>query len=428
MGNRMAMTMAEKILASHSGRREVRAGEYVVADVDLAMMKYSVSDIPKGMKKAGITQGLTRVWEPDKVVLVNDYDGPAPDKNVKTAQRQKEARELADKLRLPHFYDVSSGICHQVTFDEGFVVPGGLAVATDSHTPIYGSLNCAGTGIGEAEMAWVLAYGSLWFLVPESIRIQTKGTLPFGVMAKDLYLYLSGTYGTDFAQYKSLEWYGEAVETMSLDGRMCLGNQAVELGAKFCMFEADQKVHDFLAGRARRTYTPVTADKDASYCNEILVECAALRPAVALPHNMAVVVPASDLPHVPIQQANIGGCASGRLEDIEIAAKILEGKHVHKGVRCILGAADWYVFYQALQAGYIQTLVAAGVTVCHPHCGPCTGGIGALADHETCITATSRNFKGRMGSPNAEIYMGSAATVAASALTGYITDPREVLS
>ena len=423
----MAMTIAEKILASDSGREFVRPGDYVTAKIDLAGIKYSILDIPNGMKNAGIEGGLTHVWDRSRVVIVNDYDGPAPDKNVKTAQRQKEVREFVQRMQFQHFYDVSEGICHQVILDQGFVVPGSLAVVTDSHAPIYGALNCAGTGIGEAEMAWVLTYGSLWFQVPNTIKIVVTGAFSPSVMPKDLYLYLSGQFGTDFAQYHSLEWYGPAIQNMSLDGRMCLGNQAEELGAKFCLFEADKKVFRFLQGRARYPYQPVTADPDAHYQQVITVDVDALVPMVAPPHDMSVVCPAARLGTVPIHQASIGGCASGRLEDIAAAAAILKGRRIQKQVRCIVGAADQEVFCSAIRAGYIETLVAAGVTVCHPHCGPCTGGIGALADGETCITATTRNFKGRMGSPNAEIYMASPATVAASALTGFITDPREVM-
>ncbi len=423
----MAMTVAEKILADHSGRREVHAGEYVTAKIDRACMKYSVLDIPNGMKKAGIEGGLTRVWDPDKVVIVSDYDGPAPDKNVRTAERQKAVRQWVRRMGLPHFYDVSAGICHQVILDEGFIVPGNLVVATDSHTPIYGSLNCASTGIGEAEMAWVLTYGELWFLVPETIKVIVEGELAFGVMAKDLYLYVSGRYGTDFAQYRSLEWEGAAIDRLSLDGRMCIAGQAVELGAKFCLFQVDEKVRSYLSGRARTAYQPVSADPGAVYERVLEMNAGEIGPMVAQPHDMSIVNPAQQYKNVRIHQANIGGCASGRLEDIAMAARILKGRHVQKGVRCIVGAADQTVFYNALKAGYIEALVEAGVTVCHPHCGPCTGGIGALAKGEICITSTSRNFKGRMGSPDAEIYMGSPATAAASALTGHITDPREVL-
>lgn len=423
----VAMTIAEKILAKHSGRESVRPGEYVTAGIDLVGLKYSVLDIQKGMEKSGIRDGLSKVWDKDKVVIVNDYDGPAPDKNVRTAQRQKEVRDFIAKMQFPHFYDVSAGICHQVIMDHGFVLPGNLAVATDSHAPIYGALNCAATGIGEAEMAWVLTYGELWFRVPDTIKIVVNGTLPDHVMAKDLYLYISGQYGTDFAQYKSLEWYGSVIQDMSLDGRMCLGNQAEELGAKFCLFEADEKVHDFLAARTRQPYKAIDADLGAHYMRVITIKADNLVPMVALPHDMSVVRPAEQLSNIQVHQATIGGCASGRLEDIAAAALILKGRRVKKGVRCIVGAADEEVFRAAIHAGYIETLVEAGVTVCHPHCGPCTGGIGALADGEICITSTTRNFKGRMGSYHAEIYMGSPATVAASALTGCITDPREVI-
>lgn len=423
----MGMTIAEKILASHSGRDQVHAGEYVTAKIDQVCMYDTVLDIPKGMEKAGIRGGLSHVWDNDKVVLVIDHYAPAMDKNVNMATRHVQIRELAKKLDLKHFYDVKAGICHQFMMDKGFILPGSLVVVTDSHTTIHGALNCCGTGIGEAEMAWVLQFGELWFRVPESIKVEVSGKLGPLVSAKDIFLYVSGTYGTDMAQYKSLEWCGPTIGDLSVEGRMCIANQSVELGAKFAVFPSDEKTLEFVSPRAMRDFTPVAADPDAEYSRVITVDAEKLEPMVAQPHGMDVTNPAKNYSDIKINQANIGGCANGRLEDIAIAAKILKGKKTHKDVRCIVGPASWEVYKKAMEAGYLETLIDADVLVCHPHCGPCTGVMGALAPGEVCITATSRNFKGRMGSPDASIYLGSPATVAASALTGHITDPREVL-
>jgi 3-isopropylmalate/(R)-2-methylmalate dehydratase large subunit len=246
-------------------------------------------------------------------------------------------------------------------------------------------------------------------------------------MAKDIFLHISGTYGTEVAQYKAMEWVGPAIDSLSLDGRLCIANQSVELGAKFSLFTADQKTLDFIKGRAFRPYEPVQSDPDAKYEAVYTVEASQLQPLVAQPHSMEVVNPVSHYRDVRINQANIGGCANGRLEDIAWAARIFKGKTVHSDVRCIVGPASWAVYKEAMKAGYLETLIDAGAIVCHPHCGPCTGTMGTLAPGEVCITATSRNFKGRMGSPEANIYLASPATVAASAITGHVTDPREVL-
>ncbi|MBI4633382.1 MAG: 3-isopropylmalate dehydratase large subunit [Deltaproteobacteria bacterium] len=423
----MGMTMAEKILARHSGMNQIKAGEYVTAKVDQVCIYDSFIDIEKGMLESGIEGGLTRVWDKSRVVILIDHGAPAMDKNVKMAQKHVAIRNLVKKLDLPLFFDVKAGICHQVMVDKGFILPGSFVVVPDSHTTIYGALNCGGTGIGETEMAWVLHFGELWFQVPETIKVEVSGDLKEGVTAKDIFLHISGTYGTEVAQYKSMEWVGPTIDSLSLDGRLCIANQSVELGAKFSLFKADQKTLDFVKDRAVRSYEPVQPDPDAKYEKVYEVDAAALEPLVAQPHSLEVVNPAAFYGDVKINQANIGGCANGRLEDIAWAARILKGKTVHRDVRCIVGPASWVVYKEAMQKGYLETLIDAGVIVCHPHCGPCTGMMGAMAPGEVCITATSRNFKGRMGSPEASIYLASPATVAASAIAGHIIDPREVL-
>jgi len=419
--------MAEKILASHSCKAEVKAGDYVTATIDQVCVHDTFPEIDAEMQAEGIKEGLTMVWDKERVVALIDHASPAMDKNVSTAEKHVQYRKLIKKAGITNFYDVKAGVCHQVMMDKGFVLPGSLVLATDSHSTIYGALNCGGTGIGVTEMAWVLHFGDLWFMVPPTIKIVVNGDMPKGIMSKDIFLYLSGNYGTDFAQYKSLEWTGPGVDSMSLDARICLANQSVELGAKFSLFEADEKTMDFINGRAVRDFNPVSPDADAEYESEIVVDAAKLPPLVAQPHGMEVVNPASHYNNVKIHQAIIGGCSNGRLEDLEIAAQIFKGKTIHPDVRCIIGAASWEVYKDAMRLGYFETLIDAGAIICHPHCGPCIGGMGALAPGEVAITATSRNFKGRMGSPEADIYLASPATVAAAALAGHIVDPREVL-
>jgi len=422
----MGMTMAQKVLSRHCGKKSVEVGEFVTAKIDQVLLNDTFVDLEEDMIAAGIARGLERVWDKDRVVVLIDHHAPAMEKSVAVAKNHVALRHLVKKLELPHFYDVKAGICHQVMVDKGLVLPGSLVVVPDSHTTIYGALNCGGTGIGETEMAWVLHFGELWLRVPSAIRIRLVGKLADAVTAKDIFLSISGTYGTEVAQYKSMEWTGPAIEALGISDRLCLANQSVELGAKFSLFPADQRVLDFLKGRAVRDFEPVAADADAEYETEYEVDISALEPLVAEPHGMEVVHPAEHYREVKIDQANIGGCANGRLEDIAWAARILKGKKIHRDVRCIVGPASWEVYKAAMQQGYLETLIDAGVIISHPNCGPCTGTFGALAPGEVCITATSRNFKGRMGSPEANIYLASPATVAASALAGHITDPREV--
>lgn len=423
----MGMTMAQKILSQHSGQMELRDNDYVEARIDQVIIYENLTRIEEGLKSNGIKGGLNRVWDKNRVVILIQYAAPAMDKNVSTAMKHVAVRDLVKRLELPVFYDVKAGISHQVMVDKGFALPGSLVVIPDSHATTCGALNCGATGISEAEMAWVLYFGELWFKVPTSIKIEIHGALTDGVMAKDVFLHLSGTYGAGVAQYRSIEWTGPGMDNLSLDGRLCLANQSVEIGAKFSLFPADQKVLDFLKNRAVRDFRPIEADADAEYEAVYRIDLETLEPLVAEPHNMEVVNPASDYRSVLINQANIGGCSNGRLEDFAIAARIFENRNVHPDVRCIAGPASRDVYKAALQAGYIETLIDAGVIVCHPHCGPCTGTMGTLAPGEVCITATSRNFKGRMGSPDARIYLASPATVAASAVEGRITDPREFL-
>jgi len=312
--------------------------------------------------------------------------------------------------------------------EKGHVIPGDLIVGTDSHTITYGALGAAGTGIGYSEMAYVMATGKLWFRVPETIQFRMEGDLPKGVMSKDILLCIAGQHSAEVAQYKAVEFTGSTARNLSLAGRMTMSNMSVELGAKFAFFEPDQKVAEFLKGRAKKSYAMTKADPDASYENIYGVDVSRLEPQVALPSNIDNVKSISQLGKVAIDQAFIGSCTNGRIEDLQIAASILKGRKVDRRVRLLVIPASWEVYRAALKSGILETLIDAGAVICNSTCGPCFGGhMGLLAPGERCIASINRNFQGRMGSEEAEVYLGSPATVAASAVEGTIADPRKYL-
>ncbi len=374
---------------------------------------------------AGYKQGLTSVWDKDKVIVVLDHRSPTI--SVAAAERYRNNRELAKKYGLTYFYDIDAGISHQVLPEKGHVTPGQLIVGKDSHSTTYGAFNAAGTGIGATEMAYVLGTGELWFRVPETIRFMLNGTLSPFVYAKDIMLHIAGSFGTEVAQYKSIEWDGPLATSLSIDSRMTMSNMSVELGAKFGLFEADEKTNDFLRSRVQKPITPVRSDSGAVFEEEYDIDVSGIEPQVACPDTVGNVKPISEIKGVPIDQAVIGSCTNGRFEDLEIAAQIVEGKRVHPGTRFIVGSASAEVYEKALAAGLIYKLAKSGAIITNPGCGVCIGSAGALAKGEVCIAATPRNFKGRMGSYDAKIYLASPATVAASALRGVITDPRDVV-
>ncbi len=421
----MGMTIAEKILARCAQKQRVASGEFVNAAIDLIMFHEALAMTSQIIEEAGSVEGIPRVWDARKVAIVLDHYAPPPGKNSKMANKHAKIRAIVEQLKLPYFYDVNSGICHQVLPESGLLRPGQLVVSPDSHTTLYGALNVAGTGIGETEAALILLTGELWFMVPPTIRIKIEGKLSKYLNGKDVFLEVARRFGSEIAQYKAIEWCGEAVSDMSLDGRMCIANQSVELGAKFSFFEVDEKTLSFLKGHGVREISPVYPDSDAVYEEEYSIDATQLEPLVACPHSFADIKPAEELQNVPIQQAVIGCCANGRMEDLAVAAHILKDKKVAPKVRLIVTPASSEVYTMALAKGYIETLVKAGAIVTNSCCGPCIGNIGTLADEEVCLTSTSRNFKGRMGNPQASIYLASPATVAASAITGKITDPRE---
>jgi 3-isopropylmalate/(R)-2-methylmalate dehydratase large subunit len=418
------MTIVEKILARASEKAHVAPGNYVTANIDVAMMPENFRTIRGILAKAGIKEEEFRIWDPDKFIAFTDHR--VPPYSYVSAQNQKLARESAKTLGVKHFYDVFAGIGHQVMVEEGHALPGQLAVGADSHTTTYGALNVASTGIGASEMAYVMKTGKLWFRVPETIKFDIAGKLGQYITSKDVILYIAGKYGTDIAQYKAIEWTGTAVDEMSIDARLTMGNMSVELGAKFGVFRCDRKTFDYLKGRTDKPFDAVDPDKDAVYAATYVVDASRLEPQVAFPHNVGNVKNVSEAAHVKIDQAVIASCCHGRIEDLQIAAQMVKGKQVYPGVRFYVAPASQAIYKEALDKGIIRTLVEAGVLIGNPSCGFCTGYQGVLADDENCVAATPRNFKGRMGSPKANIYLASAATVAASALMGRIVDPREV--
>lgn len=415
----MGMTMAEKILARASGRDAVLAGEYVTAQIDLAMAHEAIASVFVSL--LGI--GWDKVWDPSRIVVLLDHYVPASTERY--AEIHKLVRMAVTQLGIVHYYGERAGICHQVLPEKGHVLPGMLIVGTDSHTTTYGAFGAAGTGIGFSEMASVFATGRLWLRTPETIRFSLTGIFPDMVSSKDLMLFLAGRFSSEVAQYKSVEFVGPLADGMSLSSRMTMSNMAVEIGAKFGFFVPDQKVMTFLKGRATMPYVPIYPDPDARYEQTYKIDCSSLEPQVAFPYSVDNVHPVTDASDIRIHQAFIGSCTNGRLEDLNIAADILKGRQVHPDVRLYVAPASWDVYRQALKDGTIETLINAGAVIEGASCGLCFGAHqGLLASDENCIAAINRNFKGRMGSHKAQVFLASPATVAASAVEGRIADPR----
>lgn len=413
------MTMAEKILSQKSGE-EIFAGDFCVASIDLAMVHEMLSYMIESFEEIGIP----RLWNRERVVLFFDHYAPAP--SIDAAEMHKRMREFARKYGIHHVYDVNEGICHQVILEQGWILPGQLVVGTDSHTTTYGALGAASTGIGLTEMIYVFESGELWFRVPETIKIEIEGILQKFVASKDVMLAIAGMYGTDVAQYKSCEFSGSCVSPMSISSRMTLCNMAVELGAKFGMVAPDEKTHTFLKGVTDKPYSPIKPDEGARYEKNYTMDAREIEPKVACPSNIANVKNASEV-DVEINQAFLGSCTNGRYEDMLIAAEILKGRRIARNVRMIVTPASKAVYLECVKNGLVDIFVNAGAVFTNPACGACWGGhLGLLAKGEKVISSSNRNFKGRMGHPDAEIYLASPATVAASALRGKITDPREI--
>lgn len=419
------MTIAEKIMARAAGRPRVASGEYVDCRLDGVMAYESFVDTHEHLIDAGLPDGIPKVWNPKRLYLMVEHVQPAT--SVRQAERAKKLRELVPRYRIEHFSDVTCGICHQMMVDRAHALPGQLLVGSDSHSVMWGALNCASTGIGEMDLAYAVTFGELWFMVPATIRLELTGSPPPWPVAKDVMLALAGRHGADFALYRALEVTGPGASALSLDGRFTIADHGIEVGAKFAIFEHDDRTREFLDGRAEEEFEPVAPGPAASYEQTLTVDLSELGPQVAAPHSFDNVHPVDDLRGIRFDQACIGSCANGRFEDIEVTARILRGRRVHPGVRLLVSPASWEVWKRCAEAGLPQTIVEAGGQFLDPGCGICIPARAYLAPGEVCLSATTRNYQGRMGSPDASIYLANPATVAWSSVVGAIADPREVL-
>jgi 3-isopropylmalate/(R)-2-methylmalate dehydratase large subunit len=417
----LGYTLAEKILGAHAGS-PAKAGEVVVARVDFAMIHDArAANALKQLEKLGAKE----LPYANRTALVLDHYSPPP--NAEAANTHIAMRRFSEE-RGAVLYDVGDGICHQVLPEGGHFTCGDLVVGTDTHSTTYGAFNAFGTGVEGTDVSAVMMTGRLWFRVPETIRIELKGRLQSGVWAKDVTLTMLGRLGAEGANYKALEYCGEAVAAMNIDDRMTLSNHAAELGAKAALLEADEKTFAWLKAHGAREPRPVKADADATYADRIEIDAAALTPKVARAHQIDDVVGVPDVAGQKIHIALIGTCTNGRLDDLRQAAAILKGRRLAKGVRMIVTPASRQVYLAALREGLVEALTSAGASVEAAGCGTCVNITGHLipGDHQVVISSANRNFKGRLGNPKSEIWIASAATVAASALTGCITDPREI--
>ncbi len=414
----MGKTFSEKILGAKAGKR-VKTGEIVFVSPDYILSHDNSAAIIKEFRKLGIK----KVKNPQKIVIVLDHVVPAS--TEKHAQNHKIIREFIEEQGIPYFFDVQNGICHQVFSENGFAMPGKLILGADSHTTSYGAFGAFSAGIGRSEAASVWATDEIWLRVPETIRIEIEGTLPPMVYAKDVILKIIGEEGADRANYKSLEFAGQAVRDFSMASRLVLANMAAEMGAKNSYIFPDEKTLSWLEKTAKDKFEPVTSDGDADYEAVLKVEVSSLEPQAACPHTVDNVKRISEVEGVPFHQGVIGTCTNGRLEDLKAAAQILRGRKIHPSLRVLVIPASRKEYLLALKEGVLGDLVDSGCLVLNPGCGPCLGAHqGVLAPGEVALSTANRNFRGRMGSRDSEVYLASPATVAASTLEGKITDPR----
>jgi 3-isopropylmalate/(R)-2-methylmalate dehydratase large subunit len=413
----------EKILARASGRPETKPGDIVDARIDVAM----IHDLTGPMTVQSWNKiGLAKVWDPSRIVVI--FDHLVPPSTEHAAKVQNEVRKFVAEQGIPNFYEMGrGGVCHQVMPEKGHVRPGELIVGADSHTVTYGAFGAFATGIGSTEMAAVFATGKLWFRVPKAIKIQARGTLGEFVMGKDLVLDVIGKLGISGANYRGLEFTGEAVDRMSIDGRMTLCNMSIEAGAKAGIVPPDHRTINYLQGRAKASFTPIVSDQGAAYERELVLDAAALGPQVALPSSLEQIRPVEEVVGTKVDQGFVGSCTNGRIEDYRVAARILRGKKIGRNVRLIITPASQEVYRQCLREGLLETFIESNAIVTNPGCGSCIGiHLGVLGPGDVCISSSNRNFIGRMGSVEAKIFLASPATVAASMLRGEITDPRTV--
>ncbi len=417
----MAQTIAEKILAEKSSKERVEPGEIVEAEVD-----YIMANDVTSMPAFGVFEEFRATPLKEKIVLIPDHY--VPNKDVPSAEQAKAMRDFVRKYDIPNYFEVGrNGVCHQLMVENGFAAPGRLIIGADSHTCSYGALGAFATGVGSTEAASAMAIGSMWFRVPETQKFVIDGELRDYVMGKDVILHIIGDIGVDGALYRSMEFYGSVIEALNLADRISIANMAIEAGGKAGIIPPDEKVFDYLKGRVRGEYHPVYADKDAEYIETFTYDAADIPPTVAKPFLPENTAPASELSDITIDQAYLGSCTNGRIEDLRVAAKIVKGRKVHPNVRMIVVPATKDVYEQALDEGLIKIFLDANAYVSGPTCGACLGGyMGVLAKGERCISSTNRNFVGRMGHKDSEVYLANPAVVAASAVKGGIIDPREL--
>ena len=418
----MGMTMTQKILARHAGLESVEAGQLISAKLDLVLGNDITTPVAVNeFNKAG----FDGVFDKDRIAIVLDHF--VPNKDIKAAEQSKQCREFACAHCVSHFYDVGKmGIEHALLPEQGVVTAGDCIIGADSHTCTYGALGAFSTGVGSTDMAAGMATGTAWFKVPAAIKFELKGKLPKNCSGKDVILTIIGMIGVDGALYKSMEFTGEGVASLSMDDRLCICNMAIEAGAKNGIFPVDDITRAYMSGRTEREPREFSADPDAVYEKVIEIDLSKIVPTVACPHLPENTKPASELSDIKVDQVVIGSCTNGRMEDMEAAYNTLKGKKVADGLRCIIIPATMAIYRECVERGYVTAFIDAGAVVSTPTCGPCLGGyMGILAEGERCIATTNRNFVGRMGHVKSEVYLASPKTAAASALTGRITAPKE---
>ncbi len=420
----MGMTMTQKILAAHAGLDSVTAGQLIKCKLDMVLgndvtTPVAINEFNK--------YGFTNVFDKDKISLVMDHF--TPNKDIKSAEHTKQCRMFAGKYDITHYYDVGDmGIEHALLPEKGIVASGECIIGADSHTCTYGALGAFSTGVGSTDMAAGMATGEAWFKVPSAIKFNLTGKLNKYVMGKDVILHIIGMIGVDGALYKSMEFSGEGLKSLSMDARLSMANMAIEAGAKNGIFAVDDITREYQKGRVNRDYKVYEADPDAEYDAVYDIDLSQIKPTVSFPHLPENTKTTDECGEVKIDQVVIGSCTNGRSEDIETAVNIMKGKHIAKGVRCIVIPATQAVYMEAMKKGWLETFIEAGCAVSTPTCGPCLGGhMGILAKGERAVATTNRNFVGRMGHPESEVYLASPAVAAASAITGKISDPSEVM-
>lgn len=421
----MGMTMVEKILARGAGRENVEPGEIVNVKVDLCLgnditAPVAINEFDK--------MGATEVFDSSKVVLVPDHF--TPNKDIDSAQQCQQVRNFVREQSIENYFEIGRmGIEHALLPEKGLVAPGDIIIGADSHTCTYGALGAFATGVGSTDLAAAMAIGEAWFKVPSTIKFVYRGKLPRWITGKDLILATIGRIGVDGALYQAMEFTGEAIDDLSLDGKLTMANMAIEAGAKCGYMEPDQATREYVTQRSEKNFAPVYSDADATYDRTIEIDVSSMQPQIAFPHSPANVYPVGEAAEIPVDQVVIGSCTNGRIEDMREAARILKGKKVDPAVRLIVIPATQEVYAQALQEGLLSIFVESQAAVSTPTCGPCLGGhMGILASGERALATTNRNFVGRMGHPESEVYLSSPAVAAASAITGRISHPEEVIS